>query len=109
MVAVLIRDEAYEEIARGTSDDSITACGRRDWLELIVNSIKFIYTVSTTLLMVIQEIGKNAKVIVFGLARPMEYDSLKDLIGIVKAKKQLDVEELIDLMGFEDARKHLEF
>ena len=57
----------------------------------------------------LQEIGKNAKVIVFGLAKPMEHDPLKDLIGIVTVKKQLDVEELIDLMGFEDARKHLEF
>jgi hypothetical protein len=55
----------------------------------------------------LQEIGKNAKIAVFGLVKPMEYDPLKDLIGIVKVKKQLDVEELIDLRGFEDARKHL--
>ena len=36
----------------------------------------------------------------------MEYDPLKDLIGIIKAKKQLDVEELIDFRGFDDAREH---
>jgi len=57
----------------------------------------------------LQEIGKNAKIVVFGLVKPMEYDPLKDLIGIVKVKKQLDVEELIDFRGFDDARKHLEF
>ena len=39
----------------------------------------------------------------------MKYDPLKDLIGIVKAKKQLDVEELIDFRGFDDAREHPEF
>jgi hypothetical protein len=37
----------------------------------------------------LQEIGKNAKIAVFGLVKPMEYDPLKDLIGIVKVKKQL--------------------
>ena len=55
------------------------------------------------------EIGKHAKIIVFGLVKPMEYDPLKDLIGIVKVKKQLDVEELIDFRGFDDAGEHLEF
>jgi len=34
----------------------------------------------------LQEIGKNAKIAVFGLVKPMEYDPLKDLIGIVKVK-----------------------
>ena len=57
----------------------------------------------------LQEIGKHAKIIVFGLVKPMEYDPLKDLIGIVKVKKQLDVEELIDFRGFDDAGEHLEF
>jgi hypothetical protein len=56
----------------------------------------------------LQEIGTNAKIVVFGLVKPMEYDPLKDLVGIVKVKKQLDVEELIDFRGFEDAREHLE-
>ncbi|MFZ2070245.1 MAG: hypothetical protein WAV32_01305 [Halobacteriota archaeon] len=57
----------------------------------------------------LQEIEKHAKKIVFGLVKPMEYDPLKDLIGIVKVKKQLDVEEMIDFMGFDDAGEHLEF
>ena len=57
----------------------------------------------------LQEIGENAKIAVFGLVKPMEYDPLKDLIGIVKMKKQLDVEELIDFREFEDVREHLEF
>lgn len=57
----------------------------------------------------LQEIGKHAKIIVFGLVMSMEYDLLKDLIGIVKVKKQLDVEEMIDFRGFDDASEHLEF
>ena len=40
----------------------------------------------------------------------MEYNPLKDYIGILKAmKKQLDVEELIKFSGFDDAHEHLEF
>lgn len=57
----------------------------------------------------LQEIGKNAKIVVFGLVKPMEYDPLKDLIGIVKVKKQIDIEELINFKGFDNAREHLEF
>jgi hypothetical protein len=56
---------------------------------------------------VLREIWEHAKI--FGLVKPREYNPLKDYIGIVKVKKQLDVEELINFRGFDDAREHLEF
>jgi hypothetical protein len=57
----------------------------------------------------LQDLGKQAKILVFGTSKPMEFDSLKDLIGIVTAKKPIDVEELLDLRGFDDVGDDLEF
>lgn len=58
---------------------------------------------------ILKKIGKHSKIIVFGSKKEPDYDPLEDLIGIVKLKRKIDVEELLASKGLEDARKHIEF
>lgn len=55
----------------------------------------------------IRDLGKKSKLVIFGEIKPEDFDPLEDLIGIIKAKKGVNVEDILREKGFEHGSKDI--
>ena len=55
----------------------------------------------------IKDIGKNSRLVIFGEEEPGDFNPLKDLIGIIKTKKSINVEDILQERGFENGSKDI--
>lgn len=43
----------------------------------------------------ITDLGKKSRLVIYGEAKPEDFDPLEDLIGIIKTKKNINVEDIL--------------
>ncbi len=43
----------------------------------------------------ITDLGKKSRLVPYGEAKPEDFDPLEDLIGIIKTKKNINVEDIL--------------
>ena len=55
----------------------------------------------------IKDIGKNSRLVIFGEEKPGDFNPLKDSIGIIKTKKSINVEDILQERGFENGSKDI--
>lgn len=55
----------------------------------------------------ITDLGKKSRLVIYGEAKPGDFDPLKDLIGIIKTKKNTDVEDILQEKGLEYGSKDI--
>lgn len=55
----------------------------------------------------ISDLGKKSKLVICGEVKPGDFDPLKDLIGIIKTKKNINVEDILRERGFEYGSKDI--
>lgn len=49
----------------------------------------------------ITDLGKKSRFVIYGEARPGDFDPLEDLIGIIKTKKSINAEDILRERGLE--------
>ena len=48
----------------------------------------------------ITDLGKKSRLVIYGEAKPGDFDPLEDLIGIIKTKKNINVEDILQERDF---------
>lgn len=55
----------------------------------------------------ITDLGKKSRLVIYGEAKPGDFDPLKDLIGIIKMKKNINIEDILQERGLEYGNKDI--
>ncbi|MGD2247236.1 MAG: hypothetical protein PVF58_02440 [Candidatus Methanofastidiosia archaeon] len=48
----------------------------------------------------IKDLGKKSRPVIYGEEKPGGFDPLTDMIGIIKTKKKINVEDILQERGF---------
>jgi hypothetical protein len=55
----------------------------------------------------IKDLGKKSRLVIYGEEKPGDLDPLKDMIGIIKTKKKINVEDILQERGLEYGNKDI--
>ena len=55
----------------------------------------------------ITDLGKKSRLVIYGEAKPGDFDPLEDLIGIIKTKRHINVEDILRERGLEYESKDI--
>jgi len=55
----------------------------------------------------ITDSGKKSRLVIYGEAKPGDFDPLEDLIGIIKTKKNINVEDILQERDLEYGSKDI--
>lgn len=55
----------------------------------------------------ITDLGKKSRLVIYGEVKPGDLDPLEDLIGIIKTKRNINVEDILQERGLEYGSKDI--